>query len=258
MLVVSVCGGMQAAQVDANTGLNAVEAAAAGVTAHRLNSMMEAYMSGRFAASTTEGLLKYDNHDASADDQKDDCAYEDTVGKINAELKSIYSEMSWNIDGWRPLDFHLVLERTINKDDKVALLKNFTEKDKINVQALRLYDFLKVINMDLPEDVTQQLKNIADDIQLSDENKGESIQKILDEQNEKAETIRANRKALAKAFTAGNAAQVLEACKKPLHAAPFVSLNSAIQKMITDIQAGEENALCSNHTRAQAQGCIIS
>lgn len=255
MLLVSFCGVIQAGDLQ---DLNTVESVDARLlNARRLNSMMEAYMGGRFAASKKEAHLKYDNHDAVST-QEDDWAYEDTVERINAELKNIYSQISWGIDGWRPLDFHMVLNGMVDKDQKVTYLQNFTEKDKINVQALRLYDFLKVINMDLPEGVIKQLKDITGDAQLSGEDKRKSIQAILDEQNKLVEPICVNRKTLAQAFAAGSSAQVLEACKKRLHVATFVPLNIAMQKMITDIQAGEENALCSNHSRAQVQGCIIN
>jgi hypothetical protein len=225
------------------------------LAARRLNSLMEAYMEGKFAASKNEACLKYDDYESRAD-QEENWAFEDTVKEINDQLIAMYSPVSHVIDGWRPLNFHMTL-LNMKKKDKISYLQGLQEVDKVHIQALRLYDFLKVMNMDLPASVLKELQKIADNKELSEDNKADMIKKLMDPQDEAAKSVKANRLVLAKAVKAGDAAQVLEACKKPLHIASFVPLNVAIAKMIADIEVDEDNVLLSNESRA-TQGCIIS
>lgn len=236
--------------------LSAADAAMVGLSARRINSLIEAYMEGEFAASNKKGCLTYDDYETRAI-RKEGWAFEDTVEKINEDIEAVYGSISSAINGLKPLDFHVILGRCKGKEEKITYLKELQEADKKHIQSIRLYDFLQGINIDLPGAVLQEWQKIVDDKQLSEQDKAHAIKSLMGPQDEAAREVKANRSVLEKAVKSGDPAQVLEACKKPLHIAGFVPLHVVITKMIADIEADKDNSLLSNQSR-DLQECIIS
>lgn len=211
-------------------------------SARRLNSLIEAYMEGKFAASNNEACLLYNDYEVGA------LSFIDTVKVFYDEMLSINTMVHNASCGWNSFNFHKILSK-MSKEDKISYLKGLQEVDKVEIQALRLYDFLNGRDMALLADVEQEVQKIVDDEEVSKENKADMIKKLMDSQEEVIKSVALNRRILAGAVMSGDAAQVLEACKKPLHIASFVPLNVAITKMIADIEADRDNVLLSNKWR---------
>lgn len=257
-MLISFFGLLQAADqqdVDANTVLHAIDTTAVELSARRLNSMMEAYMMGKFFPGHQAGHLKY-AHYAIADDHQNHLEYDDQVKDINKELETIYNHVYHRVGNFELYDFHVCLHSR-SKEQQIAYIKNLKEIDKVQIQALRLYDFIRCINIEFSEDATAELKRIESDHQLSKKEKTRLLRNRIIEQQKSIRAIQINRDALHKALKAHNAEHVLAMCKEHLHTGIFLPFNLAMQKIITDIEAGRDNNLCDNATRLDDQ-CIIS
>lgn len=256
--MVMTCSLLQAADqqdVEANTVLRAINAAVIELSAKKLNSMMEAYMMGKFFPGHQEGRLKY-AHYAVTDCHQDCLEYDDQVKDINTGLQAMYDHIYNGIGNFELYDFHKKLHSR-NKEQQIAYIKNLKEIDKVQIQALRLYDFIRCINIEFSEDATAELKRIESNHQLSKKEKTRLLRNCIIEQQKSIRAIQINRGDLHKALKAHNAEHVLAMCKEHLHTGIFLPFNLAMQKIITDIEAGRDNNLCDNAARLDDQ-CLVS
>lgn len=195
------CGFMQAAEVvDLSHLVNVQDEA----SARRLNSLMEAYIMGRFVASNKKDYLKYPNHEA-VDVCQETAEYEDTIDKIKADLELVCQKMGQFFS--KELELYIGFSK----------LKLPDEKHKINIQVIRLRLFIKHFDMDFPEGALTEMLRIQNDTSLSEHDKEHAIKKITDDQKEDLDHVIKNRLRLMESMQSGDRDKILEASKQQLH-----------------------------------------
>lgn len=225
------------------------------VSDRQINSLMEAYMEGKLEAAMENDIpmIKY------IDYVDNSVIYVEPLEDAHKKLKDINRLAVFKISGWEPFPIQLHI-KYLSKDQKIQYLLNLSEEEKIELQMIRLYDFLRNENYSLPEDKKNKLKQIIADDKVSDEEKERQIVELMGENFEElAETIGANRSMLAQAMENEDVSEINAACSKTFHFAQFVSLNKAIQQMVDDIEKDDEdaNVLLNNYSRVNPECSIM-
>ncbi len=220
----------------------------------KITSLMESFMSGKLQAKEKENkkIIVYSDYKDAA------ISYEDSIKDAYDVLSEVYGAVKFSIDGWAPLQIQSQM-LTLKKDQKVDYLSRLSEIDKTQLQALRFYDFKENKNYFLPAEIESRVEKITSS-GSSEDQIDEELAVLGKELNLelRLESVESNRKSLIRALKTENIEGINIACSKPLHFENFVSLDQAIQRMISDVKndKGDKNTLLTNEIRAS--GCIIS
>lgn len=209
-------------------------------------SLVEAYMSGTFS-KVDDNTLRYPDY------MDNTILYTESIENINKILKSAYGNTTHMIQGWCPLDIQFALHNQ-SKEPKIASLENLDDYGKAQLQNIRLYDFIKGLNMVLPDEASELFKNC----QSEEEYKGILNSDYCKTLDTEAEVIKKNRLAVGTAMKLLNVDDLLDAYKNPLYftGTSFTSINAHIAKSIASIQKDEMEDLIDNQSRAESQCCI--
>ena len=210
-------------------------------------SLAEAYMSGSFSKTDNDDELSYPDYmDASI-------LYTESIQTAHEMLRSSYGNTSYIIQGWRPFDIQMALYEQ-SKEIKIDALTKLTEVHKAQLQNIRLYDFIKGINMPIPVEAQE----LSDNCKTSEEYDLFMNSDFCKKLNEEGECIKKNRLAIGTAMKSLKVDDLLEAYKQPLYftGTSFVSLTKHIEKSIASIQKDEIEDLLDNQSRSHAECCI--
>lgn len=212
----------------------------------RAISAADAYMAGTFGQSATEGNITFPDYETQ------DAMHDVPLPEVRTCLKDLYSQALFKIQGWTPFDYQLTL-MNLPKEEKIKYFKEISIHDKIAIQSLRLYDFIKIINVDLPEDKQQELRAT-----FSPEEENDYINKINKELKDTLQAIISNRKQLASAIEHDGVPNVLVACKQKLYLTEKpASLSQCLENSIKNIENDYYDPILDNQSRVN-QSCTIS
>ena len=202
--------------------------------ARRANSLMQAYMTAKLEANIKEGapFIRYSDYaDASI-------IYVESLQEAYEILSGTYGEVSFKISGLQSFDIHMHL-RIRSKEHQIEYLRNLSEIEKLQLQAIRLYEFITNQHYFLSRNTRLRLEPICSDITLSEKQKWECIKGILGEDFEdRLEIVQENRKSLAVAMKENNVQAINTACGKPFYLpeSEFISIDKFIQERIADLE----------------------
>lgn len=216
------------------------------MTTRQSISLAEAYMSGSFVKVDDSTLGYPDYVDPSIQ-------YTDSIKNANSILGSAYSNTTHTIQGWRPFDIQFALHGQ-SKETKIRSLNNLNDLSKVQLENIRLYDFIKGINMILPDDAMDQIRKCENEVQYQEFLDSE-YGKRLDAESEE---IKKNRLALGTAMRLEKIDDLLEIYNNPLYftGTSFVSLDAHIARSIASIEKDEAEELLDNQSRARSECCI--
>ena len=174
------------------------------------------------------------------------------LSEVHTYLKNLYSHATYSIQGYIPFDYQLAL-MNLSTEEKIKYLKAISIHDKVTIQSVRLYDFIKVINVDLPEDKQRELLAMS-----SSEAENNYINKVNKELEDTMKAIMSNRKQLASAIEHDGVPNVLVACKQKLYLTEKpVSLSQCLENSIKNIENDCYDPILDNQSRVN-QSCTIS
>jgi hypothetical protein len=179
--------------------------------------------------------------------------YTDTIVRANEILRSSYSNTTHTIQGWRPFDIQFALHGQA-KETKIRSLNNLNDSSRAQLENIRLYDFIKGINMVLPDTAMEQIKNCKSEAEYNELLKTDYFMGLNDE----GDRVKKHRLALGTAMRLGQLDALLEAYKQPIYftGTGFLSLDAHIARSISLIEKEEMEDLLDNQSRAQAECCI--
>jgi hypothetical protein len=206
-------------------------------------SLAEAYMAGTFT-KVDQNTLRYPDY------IDDTIWYSDSIIDVNGILKTSYSTTTRLIQSWSPLPIQVTLHDK-SKEVKIQSLKDLDDDGKAQLECIRLYDFIKGINIKLPNDVMDRMKDKVQYQEFLNSDDG----KLL---HDEIEGIKTHRLALGTALRLSNIDDLMEGYQKPLYVTGtrFVSLDSQIARSIGAIDKDEIEELLDNQSRAHAECCI--
>ena len=212
----------------------------------RTISAVDAYMAGTFGQSATEGNITFPDYETQ------EAIHDVPLSEVHTYLKNLYSHATYSIQGYIPFDYQLAL-MNLSTEEKIKYLKAISIHDKVTIQSVRLYDFIKVINVDLPEDKQRELLAMS-----SSEAENNYINKVNKELEDTMKAIMSNRKQLASAIEHDGVPNVLVACKQKLYLTEKpVSLSQCLDTSIKNIEHDCYDPILDNQSRVN-QSCTIS
>lgn len=219
-------------------------------TTRRYISLLEAYMSGNFTKSNSVGK---ENHLVYPDYIDPLISYDDPIHNANDILKSAFGNTVRSIEAWRPLDIQMKFYQQSN-ETKVDYLKNLSEHEKAQLQNIRLYDFIRGINMVPPDNA----RELAEKCTSADEYETLMKSEMYENLNQQAEAIKKNRLAIGTAMRLSDIDLLIEACKSPLYftGTSIVPLDKHIEMSISSIEKYGLDNLTDNESRATRECCI--